>query len=93
MHRITFQPSTSTKHINYEVSSETSSTCLPLPFEGTGETPLAVSDVGGGEGAVASCHEGMDGLPVNAGNGVEGELARALGPRLSKRALSDLSSC
>lgn len=79
--------------INYEVSSGDDSTSLPLLFEGAGELPLGESNEGSEDGVLASCHEGMDGLPVNAGNGVEGELVRPLGPRLSRSALSDLSSC
>lgn len=55
--------------------------------------PLCDSDGASAEAVFASCHDGMDGLPAKAGNGVEGELVSPLGPRLSISALSDLSSC
>lgn len=79
--------------IDYELSSEDDSTSFPLPFDITGGLLPADLDGAGAEVVFASCHDGMDGLPVKAGNDVEEELVRALGPRLSRSALSDLSSC
>lgn len=91
---ITDKPSTKymTKQLNYELSSGDNSTSFPLPFERIGGLPG--DSVGGSvEVVFASCHDGMDGLLAKGGIGVEGELVKPLGPRLSKSALSDLTSC
>lgn len=56
---------------------------------GTGVT-RALTEAGGF--IPVSCHEGIEGLAARAGSGDAGVLGK-LGPRLSNRALSDLSSC
>lgn len=40
----------------------------------------------------ASCHDGIDGRPTKLGTG-DGDGAAKLGPRLSRSAFSDFSSC
>lgn len=58
------------------------------------EVELGNDSAADGTGAeLANCHEGIDGLPANEGIGVEGELVSGADPRLSSRALRDLSSC
>lgn len=84
-----------------EDSFDSVSASFPFPFNWVRDVndPFSEVELGSdsavdGTGAeLANCHEGIDGLLANKGIGVEGELVNGADPRVSNRALRDLSSC